>query len=316
MSNSTKPRVDDEDDVDDLDDVLDQFNPTTAPASSLSRPPASSPAVNESTSSKASQPKPSSSDVDLEPDFAKELAEGMESLWRDIAKHGLNKDSGKEDETSDQREERERSLAAAWEAMLIEGMDGSLQHGTSDAPTVLKAGEKDNFQSHIRNTMNKLKESESGLKSTDASSSAASADPLEALLSQLGDLGEGEGEEELQGVLEAMMGQLMGKDVLYEPLKELSDKFPDYLKTNATTISSDDKQRYDAQIICMKELLDIFESKSYTDDDDKTRTKIVELMGELQKHGSPPEEIMGPLPPGFSMGADGMPNMPDNCVIS
>jgi len=37
---------------------------------------------------------------------------------------------------------------------------------------------------------------------------------------------------------------------------------------------------------------------------------------QLQKHGSPPEEIMGPLPPGFSMGADGMPDMPDNCVIS
>jgi len=197
-----------------LADVLDQFTPATDPTSSLS---ASSSAVNESTSSKASQPKPSTSDVDIEADFAKELAEGMESLWRDIAKQGLNEGSGGETETSEHMEERERSLAAAWEAMLIEGMDGS------DAPTAPKAGEKD-FQSRIRNTMNKLKESESGLKSSDPSSSSASADPLEALLSQFGDLGDGEGEEELQGVLEAMMGQLMGKDILYEPLKELSDK--------------------------------------------------------------------------------------------
>lgn len=68
--------------------------------------------------------------------------------------------------------------------------------------------------------MNKLKESESGLKSSDPSSSATSTDPLEALLSQLG----GENEEEMQGVLEAMMGKLMRKDILYEPLKELSDK--------------------------------------------------------------------------------------------
>ncbi|KAJ8596672.1 Pex19 protein [Rhizopogon salebrosus TDB-379] len=240
----------------------------------------------------------------------------MESLWRDIAQHGLNEDSGKENESSDQKEERERSLAAAWEAMLIEGLDGSTQQGASGASTAPKPGEKDDFQSRIRNTMNKLKESESGLKSSDASSSTASADPLEALLSQFGDLGEGEGEDELQGVLEAMMGQLMGKDVLYEPLKELSDKFPDYLETHAATISSDDKKRYDAQIICMHQLLEIFESKTYADDDDKTRVKIVELMGELQKHGSPPEEIMGPLPPGFNMGADGMPDMPDNCVIS
>ncbi|KAG1804065.1 Pex19 protein [Suillus subaureus] len=222
-------------------------------------------------------------------------------------------DEGLKGETSEQREERERTLAAAWEAMLIEEMDGSMNPPlTQEAPIAPKTGEKDDFQSRIRNTMNKLKESESGLKSSDPSSSATSTDPLEALLSQFG----GEDEEEMQGVLEAMMGQLMGKDVLYEPLKELSDKFPDYLKANATTLTSDDKSRYDAQIVCMKQLLEIFESKDYTDDDDKTRTKIVDLMGELQRHGSPPEEIMGPLPPGLSMGADGMPNMPDNCIIS
>ncbi|KAG2364950.1 Pex19 protein [Suillus spraguei] len=239
MSNSTKPRVDDEDDVDDLDDVLDQFTSTKAPASTLSQPPTSSSStLNEPTSSQASEQKSSSSNADFEADFAKLFAEEMEALI---------------------------------------------------AP---KTGENKDFQSRIQNTMNKLKESDS--------------DPLEALLSQLG----GEGEEEMQGVLEAMMGQLMGKDVLYEPLKELSDK------ANATTITSDDKSRYDAQIICIKQLLEIFESKDYADDDDKIRTKVVNLMSELQNHGSPPEEIMGPLPPGLSMGADGMPNMPDDCVIS
>lgn len=36
--------------------------------------------------------------------------------------------------------------------------------------------------------------------------------------------GGGEGEEELAGLLETMMGQLMSKDILYEPLKELSEK--------------------------------------------------------------------------------------------
>ncbi|KAG1794291.1 hypothetical protein EV424DRAFT_1353897 [Suillus variegatus] len=137
--------------------------------------------------------------------------------------------------------------------------------------------------------MNKLKESESGLKLLDPSSSAPSADSLEALLSQFGN----EGEEEMQGVLEAMMGQLMGKDILCEPLKELSDK-----------------------IISLKQLLENFESKDYADDDDKTRLKIVNLMGKLQKHGSPPEEIMGSLPPGLSMGADSRPNMLDRDHVS
>lgn len=48
---------------------------------------------------------------------------------------------------------------------------------------------------------------------------------MEALLQSLGDLGLGEGgenEAELAGFLESMMGQLMSKEVLYEPLKELA----------------------------------------------------------------------------------------------
>jgi peroxin-19 len=36
--------------------------------------------------------------------------------------------------------------------------------------------------------------------------------------------GGGENEEELAGFLETMMGQLMSKEILYDPLKELSEK--------------------------------------------------------------------------------------------
>ncbi len=50
---------------------------------------------------------------------------------------------------------------------------------------------------------------------------------LEALLKDLG-MGENGGldasEESMDGFFEKMMGQLMSKEVLYEPLKELSDK--------------------------------------------------------------------------------------------
>ena len=40
-------------------------------------------------------------------------------------------------------------------------------------------------------------------------------------MGSLGDLGD---DESIQNFLEGMMGQLMGKDILYEPLKELNDK--------------------------------------------------------------------------------------------
>ena len=36
--------------------------------------------------------------------------------------------------------------------------------------------------------------------------------------------GDGEGEHGLEGILETMMSQLMSKEVLYEPLKEMHEK--------------------------------------------------------------------------------------------
>lgn len=36
---------------------------------------------------------------------------------------------------------------------------------------------------------------------------------------------------------------------------------------------------------------------------------------QMQSYGSPPSEIMGPMPPGFELGEDGMPKIPDGCII-
>ena len=68
------------------------------------------------------------------------------------------------------------------------------------------------------------------VKTTDelyyAQDSAEGDDTLEQLLKSLGDanVGDGNPEDQLQGLLENMMTQLMSKEVLYEPLKELHEK--------------------------------------------------------------------------------------------
>lgn len=40
----------------------------------------------------------------------------------------------------------------------------------------------------------------------------------------------------------------------------------------------------------------------------------------MQDHGSPPEELMGDLPPGFGLGPDGLPQLPEglpeDCIIA
>jgi peroxin-19 len=276
-------------------DVLDQF-------SSPPTPPQKPTSASSSKSQQQEQPLGATND-DLAADFTSELAREMESLFRDLVldpqSSSLDAQASHGSDTAEQR----AAFASAWEAMLTEGMDAMVSEpsnsgaATSSSPPKPKEG--DNFQSRIRSTMSKLKESESGLKPSD--SSPAGADAFESLLSQLGDLDGDipEGEEQLQGVLEAMMGQLMGKDILYEPLKELYDKasvhhlhfrwpdkhsltqFPGYLTERSGVISPEDKKRFDAQILCIKKLLDVFEAKDYRDEDAKAREKIVELMGEV-----------------------------------
>lgn len=223
--------------------------------------------MNEPSSSKPSEPKskPSLSDVNLEADFPKDLAEGVEPLWRDIAQDEPNEGSGKENMASDQKEEREYALE---EPLLQE---------VSDVPIVPKAGEKDDFQSCIQN---KLKENESGLEPLDASSfDTATTNSVEVLLSTLGDLRENDDSEKgLQGILyrdghpeelwEVCLTCLNIGNALICPFWCLQ-----FTDIHAISTSSDDK---------MKQPLETFESQGYTDDDDKTKTNIVELIGDVR----------------------------------
>lgn len=94
------------------------------------------------------------------------------------------------------------------------------------APT---AGAPTNFQDAIQASMSKMRESSSHATATASAESAASSDPLAAMLAQMGGLpgGAGMGEEGIQGMLDEMMEQLMSRELLYGPLKELSDKVSD-----------------------------------------------------------------------------------------
>ncbi|KAL4251144.1 Pex19 protein [Abortiporus biennis] len=333
---NTRPTVVDED-VDDLDDVLEQFTP--APSKQADKGKASSSA----TPSKTSQTATSSSvppqnppigleDLNLNDDFARELAEGMASLLRKIgadASTGSGVDSGGDHVPQTEEElEREKVFRQTWEEMLSETMkdalnldDNEVAASSTSAP---KAKEKtaapapapsemkeDAFQANIRKAMEKLKESETKMQ---AESGAGSNDLFEEMMKGLGE--GGESEEELTGILESMMTQLMSKDVLYEPLKELGEKFPAYLAENESTMKPEDKKRYLSQQTVVTKIVSIFESVKYSDEDPEQGAQVVALMNEMQSFGSPPPEIMGPLPPGLDVGPDGLPKLPDSCTIA
>ncbi|CAK5271797.1 unnamed protein product [Mycena citricolor] len=249
----------------------------------------------------------------LASDFAAELAKGMESLMREMATENASKAAAKSpDAPTSEPEFDETALRAAWEALLVEGMNNAGAPGSDPSPVPgssasSAAPQSSDFQSAIRAAMGKVREGEATMG--DQSAADPSADSLEAMLSQLGLGGGGEGdldENALAGILENMMGELMSKDVLYEPLKELGEKFPPYLAAHspsspaadAEPLSQEEFDRYTAQIGSIKTLLKLFEAPDYVDNE-KSREKIVALVAEMQSHGSPPSELMGPLPPGL-----------------
>lgn len=87
-------------------------------------------------------------------------------------------------------------------------------------------------------------------------------------------------EDDLNGLIDSMMSQLLSKDVLYEPLKELSIKYPQYIKGNDT---------YRKQYEITLKLVKIFESSN---SEEKDSGRVQELLEELQALGPPPAELM------------------------
>ncbi|KAF8992823.1 Pex19 protein family-domain-containing protein [Cyathus striatus] len=331
--NNPKANVDD--DLDELDDVLDEFtSPPPPPNTSLS--PTFKNTTRPRTNTRVDAPPKSIPSLPLHPalaeqdededamsaEFTKELARGMESLMREITSGEVDDGRGKEKGTGEGNEEEERTKAfkAAWEAMLLEGEGGlaGLKDvlGEENKPQAgVKAKEPPatgDFQSRLKQAMEKIKESESDLQ-TGPGEAAPNPEALEALLASLKDLGldgeDGDGEPdegELAGFLENMMGQLMNKEVLYEPLKELADSFPPYLASPPAPLTPEDKTRYEKQLVCVRKIVALFDEPGYDDNNEKNKKGIVELMSEMQSYGTPPSELMGPLPPGFeSMGSMG-----------
>lgn len=85
-------------------------------------------------------------------------------------------------------------------------------------------------------------------------------------------------DEEMSKMLLGMMEQLTNKEILYDPMKELNDKFPDWMEKNKETVSKDDWARYEEQQRLVKEIVAKFEEPTYADSNAADREFIVDRM--------------------------------------
>lgn len=184
------------------------------------------------------------------------------------------------------------------------GGAGALGEDLEPAPTGAKAqptassskaggsaAAEESFQETIQKTMERMQAS--GNKATAAAAEDDSDDILAELMKQMGAGaldGEG-GDEDFSKMLLGMMEQLTNKEILYEPMKELDDKFPSWMEVNKEITPAADLERYEEQRKVVREIVAKFEEKTYKDSNVADREYIVDRMQKVSKpqHKDSPE---------------------------
>jgi len=180
-----------------------------------------------------------------------------------------------------------------------------------------KSKPADSFEDTIRKTMARMESSSAA--ASDATQKSTTAKSEEDMLAEMlraldTEGGGGAGSEgDLSKMFLGMMEQLTNKEMLYEPMKELSTKYPEWLEANkppTSKLSQAEHDRFTRQRVIVDEIVAKFEEKGYSDENPQSREFIWEKMQQMQGEGAPPEDLVAnPFPgmgmPGLGLGDDG-----------
>ncbi|KAK9927566.1 hypothetical protein M0R45_024747 [Rubus argutus] len=178
------------------------------------------------------------------------------------------------------------------------GVQG-LGMGLPDLRTKKKGKQKVSGGSHVTEALDKLREQTReavrGLETMTAQPGGDdfTKDPMmEDWVKQFEELAGG---QDMGSMVETMMQQLLSKEILYEPMKEIGEKYPKWLKENEATLSKEEYGRCFLQCELIKELNEVYEN------DSSNYNKIFEIMQKMQECGQPPNAIVQELAPDFDL---------------
>ena len=140
------------------------------------------------------------------------------------------------------------------------------------------------FEDTIKRTMDRINATDASATAAATSAEPSEEDLLAQMMKELGAGGgmDGEGEQDFNKMLMTMMTQLTNKEILYEPMKELHDKFPGWMETNKGKTEKSEMQRYKEQQRLVGEIVGRFERKGYSDENEDDREFIVERMQKVR----------------------------------
>jgi len=127
-------------------------------------------------------------------------------------------------------------------------------------------------------------------------------DLMKSASMEQGDHGSNADVQNVLPMMENMMQSLLSFEILYPPLKELCNKYPDWLAENRQSLKLSDYENYNKQFEVTLQLCQEFENHQKSKDsntmvsediDQKHFEKVFDLMQRMQSYGNPPSDIVG-----------------------
>ncbi|XP_059657552.1 peroxisome biogenesis protein 19-2-like [Cornus florida] len=176
--------------------------------------------------------------------------------------------------------------------------------GLPDLKSKKKGKQKVSKESHVSEALDKLreqtKEAVKGLESMSGAKPSGNDlgnDPMiEDWVKQFEELA---GSQNMESIVETMMQQLLSKEILHEPMKEIGERYPKWLEEHKASLSKEEYDRYFRQYLLIKNLNEVYETEP------DNFNKIVELMQKMQECGQPPNDIVQELAPDFDLSSFG-----------
>jgi len=154
----------------------------------------------------------------------------------------------------------------------------------------------------VAQTLQMLAENASDMEGMSSSQvEATGEDMMNNMIAEFEKLGE---KEDFSEVVDGMMRQLLSKELMYEPMKQVCEKYPEWLALQVDSLPTEEYERYGRQYQYFQRIVAVYE----TEPDNFPR--IMELMHDVQEYGQPPAEIIKDLAPGLEFNEEGMPIMP------
>ncbi|KAL4099555.1 hypothetical protein PRIC1_007358 [Phytophthora ramorum] len=269
----SEPKTQEEVDLDDLlEDALDDF------ADEVSTAQASEMATVQQEAAATAAATQDSEDNKLQENMAKFLEDAQNPEFQQVLEQAF------------------RELGTDDDAENIEQLLGSLKvDATPDETDDVNAGVAKTLQN-----MAKAAEDMEGVGT--AQVEAMGEDMMSEMMKKFEEMGE---KSDFQDLVDGMMQQLLSKDVMYDPMKQICERYPEWLAEKESLLSKEDYERYGKQYQYFQQIVAAYESEP------DNYARLSELMQEMQETGQPPSEIVKDLAPGLQFDDEGMPIMPN-----